>query len=188
MSGKIKFPLAQAKYVAETYRGALAPLCHRIEIAGSIRREKSQVGDIELVYIPRLEIKPTPGDMFSFCDVDLAELCLQNLLRQGFLDKRKKITGETVWGKQIKLAVDLESGIPVDFFPTSEISWWNYLVCRTGPKESNMEIAHQAILRGLKWEPYSAGFRDGDRIVPMKSEMDVFEFVGLKYREPKDRI
>jgi DNA polymerase/3'-5' exonuclease PolX len=38
----------QALAIAEQTRTALAPYCERIEIAGSIRRQKPQVKDIEL--------------------------------------------------------------------------------------------------------------------------------------------
>ena len=36
------------------------------------------------------------------------------------------------------------SGIPVDFFATTEEAWFNYLVCRTGPAELNTRIASAA--------------------------------------------
>ena len=39
--------LAKAKAIADKYVALLAPFCDRIEIAGSIRREKEEVGDIE---------------------------------------------------------------------------------------------------------------------------------------------
>jgi DNA polymerase/3'-5' exonuclease PolX len=49
-----RIPLARAVSIAETTRAALAPHCERIAIAGSVRRRRSFVGDIELVCIPRL--------------------------------------------------------------------------------------------------------------------------------------
>jgi DNA polymerase/3'-5' exonuclease PolX len=44
---------AGAFAIAEQCRAVLAPFCARIEIAGSIRRGKPQVKDIELVAMPR---------------------------------------------------------------------------------------------------------------------------------------
>jgi hypothetical protein len=44
--------LEQAKELAEAAKAELEPYCHRIEIAGSIRRQKPDVGDIELVCVP----------------------------------------------------------------------------------------------------------------------------------------
>ncbi len=39
--------------IAEKVKAQLAPHCERIEIAGSIRRKKPDVGDIEIVAIPK---------------------------------------------------------------------------------------------------------------------------------------
>lgn len=67
--------------------------------------------------------------------------------------------------------------------------WWNYLVCRTGPADSNARIATEAQRRGYRWNPYSIGYTklaDGT-VVSMNSEADVFAFVGLPYAEPWER-
>jgi hypothetical protein len=64
--------------------------------------------------------------------------------------------------------------------------WWNYLVCRTGPKESNIAISSAAKKRGWDWNPYGSGFSRNGRIVEMKSERDVFKFVGLPW--PGNRV
>lgn len=45
-------PLGTAEHAARTIIGHLAPHCHRIEVAGSIRRRCRTVGDIELLAIP----------------------------------------------------------------------------------------------------------------------------------------
>lgn len=45
---------SEALAVAEALRDYLAPACVRIEIAGSIRREKPEVKDIELVCEPSM--------------------------------------------------------------------------------------------------------------------------------------
>src|SRR3989304_4969145 len=49
-----KWPLADAWMIAQRSVMLLMPLCQRVEIAGSIRRRKSQVGDIEIVCVPRM--------------------------------------------------------------------------------------------------------------------------------------
>jgi DNA polymerase/3'-5' exonuclease PolX len=50
--------LNEAKATAEKYQNLFKPYCSRIEIAGSSRREKPEVKDIEIV--------ATPGDIESF--------------------------------------------------------------------------------------------------------------------------
>jgi DNA polymerase/3'-5' exonuclease PolX len=85
------------------------------------------------------------------------------------------------------------SGIPVDLFATTEACWHNYLVCRTGPAESNIRIAAAAKARGWKWNPYGEGFSRGGPLAgpeearALRSEREVFEFVGLPYTEPEER-
>lgn len=53
--------LAAAQHIADRAYGALAPHCFRISIAGSIRRKAPEVGDIEVVAIP----KPYEVNLFS---------------------------------------------------------------------------------------------------------------------------
>jgi DNA polymerase/3'-5' exonuclease PolX len=45
--------LIKARRIAEELVKILRPACSRVEIAGSIRREKSEVKDIELVAVTR---------------------------------------------------------------------------------------------------------------------------------------
>ncbi|MBU2597552.1 MAG: hypothetical protein KJ757_08345 [Planctomycetes bacterium] len=45
--------LQKAKAIAEELKSLLEPACERITIAGSIRRQKPDVGDIELLCIPK---------------------------------------------------------------------------------------------------------------------------------------
>lgn len=54
MKGRI--PLAEAQRVAWDWTRTLAPDCARIEVAGSIRRKRETIGDVEIVAIP------TPGE------------------------------------------------------------------------------------------------------------------------------
>ena len=44
---------SKAILIAEKVKAELAPHCERIEIAGSLRRKKEFVGDIEIVAIPK---------------------------------------------------------------------------------------------------------------------------------------
>ncbi|MFH1640834.1 MAG: hypothetical protein ABIA66_02590, partial [Candidatus Omnitrophota bacterium] len=56
---KVKYPLEKMKYLAEDVVRLLRPYCTRIEIAGSIRRTRSEVSDIEIVCIPKTMMVPT---------------------------------------------------------------------------------------------------------------------------------
>ena len=187
---KPRWPYATALATANQLVEVLAPCALRITIAGSLRREKPTVGDIEILYIPRTEDRPG-ADLFRCETMNLFDEKLNELLRAGTLTKRPNKNGSYTWGKSNKLAVHKDTQIPVDLFATSIESWFNYLVCRTGPADSNTLIATRAKERYLKWSPYSPGFidlsRKGDNIIPMTSEEQVFETVGLPFRPPRHR-
>ena len=49
---KTQRPLPEAERIAAAIVADLAPSCDRIQVAGSVRRRKEVVGDIELVLMP----------------------------------------------------------------------------------------------------------------------------------------
>lgn len=171
--------------VAESLVELLSPVCERIEIAGSLRRRKAMVGDVEILYVTKLEERPE--GLFDRVSVSLADEVLVALIAAGAIDYRRNVNGSRMWGDSNKFAIHCETGIPVDFFRTTEAAWHNYLVCRTGPGASNIRIAEAAQKRGLKWHPYGSGFTRGSETLVMSSERQVFETVGLPYLEPEAR-
>lgn len=190
---KQKFPAPIPRYVADELISVLAPCCApgRCMVAGSLRRGKPLVGDIEILFVPRIENSEQPGELF-FRPQDQAAKMIEDLCAIKVIEPRQNTLGRITWGDLIKLTRHLASGIPVDFFAATEANWWNYLVCRTGPAESNLSIAKAAQAMGLKWKPYSPGFCRADdpaeeNIAVMHSEADVFDYVGMTYHEPKDR-
>jgi DNA polymerase/3'-5' exonuclease PolX len=183
-----KFDAQSALAVAELLAARLRPYCIRLEICGSLRRRKPFVSDIEMVYVPRLQARPEPGALFGTVDVSLADKMIQNLVQASVIEKRLNVDGQSAWGPLNKLAVHRETGIPVDFFSTTDECWFNYLVCRTGPAELNARIAKLARQRGLRWHPYGKGFTRGESDwITVRSEREVFETVGLPYLEPEER-
>jgi len=92
-----------------------------------------------------------------------------------------------MYGRKNKLMLHRATGLPVDLFAATEDNWWNYLVCRTGPADSNMRICTAAQSKGWKWNPYGAGFSRDGKVVAMTSEQEVFAFVGLPYTNPEHR-
>lgn len=177
--------------VAKELCDALKPVTERLVVAGSLRRRKAEVGDVEILFVPKVERRRVGLFAEDVSEVCLVGECLGALLAAGVLAKRLNANGSEMWGAKNKLAVHVASGVPVDFFAATEESWFNYLVCRTGPGESNIAICQSAIERGWKWNPYGSGFSRtvglGVETHAVASEREVFEFVGLPYREPWDR-
>lgn len=182
---KTKFPFEQAIAIAQSIEQILAPACDRIIIAGSLRRQRPAVGDIEILYIPKYrEIRE---GLFDTALVNEADEILTRLLDERCITKRRNEKGSEMWGDKNKFARHEASGIPVDFFSACEACWFNYLVCRTGPSESNIRIAAKAKDRRWKWRPYGSGFQSGQQHWHVSSEREVFDFLELPYLEPKDR-
>lgn len=194
MSDKRRFPRADALRVAKELCDLLRPVTmpERLIVAGSLRRRKADVGDVEILYVPRFEELPS-ADLFGAEKrfKNLVDEVLDELRKAGRLNARLNVTGGTAWGEKNKMAIHGASLIPVDLFTATEENWFNYLVCRTGPGESNILIASRAQELGWKWNPYGEGFSRpnglGRETRPMTSEREVFEFVGLPYKEPWER-
>lgn len=183
-----RYPRAVALKIAEELEFQLAPLCRACRIVGSLRREKPDVGDIELLYIPIWRKVRSPVDMFAQVPCSEAEDLIAAWLKLGTLKQRPNKLGNFTWGPQNKLAIHAASGIPVDLFATTEENWWVSLVIRTGGKETNLRLTTGAHACGRKLHAYGSGFtdRDGGRLL-CKSEEEVFGFAGLPYLPPEKR-
>lgn len=191
MSDKPKFPRADALAVARELCAALKPVTEKLIVAGSLRRGRLEVGDVEICYIARIEPRADPLDLLQNpVRTNLVDELLGEWLRAGRLQLRLKENGQNIgWGAENKYAIHTASGIPVDFFAGNSENWWTLLVCRTGSAENNTRICNAAIERGLKWNPYR-GFEDrasGKIIFTPRSEQAVFQRVGLPWLEPAQR-
>jgi DNA polymerase/3'-5' exonuclease PolX len=201
MSDGRRFPWERAKAVAKELCDALRPACERMVsgepyliVAGSMRRRQPEVGDVEILFVPRVENLPDPQNLFPdapLVPVQMTDAIVSGWVSRWVLKKRQNAAGGYTWGPQNKLAVHIVSGIPVDLFQLTRENWFNGVVCRTGSKESNARIALAAQKRGWQWNPYGAGFYDASdpsRLVKrVGSEREVFEAVGLPFLEPKER-
>jgi DNA polymerase/3'-5' exonuclease PolX len=186
-----RFAADYAQAVAQDFIDALQDHCEQICIAGSLRRQKPAVKDVEILFVPKFS--PAKKDDFFQAPLpfNLAEQTISDLLRLGLIAKRPNLFGGEAWGAKNKLGIHVPSGIPVDLFTATRANFFNYLVCRTGGAKSNIRICEAAIARGWKWNPYGTGFSqpnvEGRLDHPVTSEREVFEFVGLPYLEPWER-
>lgn len=178
--------LEKAKAIAEKLKGLLEAACERINmdgsdqpaiiIAGSLRRLKRDVGDIEFLCIPKY-----------IAGVDMLDAKIKTLLQLDVLHLRRNKLGSKVYGPKNKLLRHVESGIGVDVFSTTEECWPVALVVRTGGEKTNKEIASRALERGMRFHAYGRGFTTPTKEIICHSEQDVFEAVGLPYKEPWER-
>lgn len=188
MSDRSKWPGEVAAFHARTLMELLRPACHRIEIVGSLRRQKLYVGDIELLFIEKFEKRKTGLFDEDAAQINLVDKILDEWLASGLISKRPNKAGMLAWGEKNKLAVHSLSGIPLDLFSTTADNWAVSLVIRTGSKETNLRLTSSAIARGGHLNAYGCGvtWKDGTS-TPAISEEDVFKMCGVPYIEPHAR-
>jgi DNA polymerase/3'-5' exonuclease PolX len=187
--GKEKVHREDAETVAAEIMVHLGVFCEKWQIAGSIRRKKDMVSDIEILYIPEIGERPNPGDMFDAAKVNFMDEAIAALESSDILEKRPKENGQFTYGEFIKLMRHKKSGVAVDFFACTSETWWNNLVCRTGGKDSNVAVSTKALQMGYRWNSTGRGFSSlsNGSVVPVDLEEDVFKFVGLPFLPPENR-
>jgi DNA polymerase (family 10) len=187
LSDKPRWPAAIAHKVAAELVAELQPRCEQISVAGSLRRAKAEIGDIEILFVPRIGQVHMPGELFPKSG-SLADELIEQWLAKGFIIKRHNVNGSTTWNTLNKLAIHASSGLPVDLFATTAKRWFVSLVVRTGSKEMNTALAGSALRRGMKLHAYGVleVTATGEQIIP-QSEREVFERLGVPYREPAQR-
>lgn len=143
----------------------MEPHCERIEIAGSIRRGKADVKDIELVLIPG----PT---WHSFTD---------GLLSDGYFEKRHG------WGQKSRFGVHVESGISVDMFTATPENWGSIFHLRTGPDDANAYIMTWLKRSNAPIRTEGGYWWHNNHKLRIGSEMALFNLLGFPYIEPEER-
>jgi DNA polymerase (family X) len=188
MSEKIKWPRADALRAATGIIERLTPACERIAIAGSLRRGKAEVGDIEVLFVPRTATRP--DGLFDQRTVSVADEVIEGLLSAGYFTKRPNKDGVFTWGPANKLAIHAASGIPVDLFSCPAPNWWVSLVIRTGCKATNLRLTTGANRLNRTLNAYGFGVTDRStgETTAATSERQVFELCGVPYLDPDRRI
>lgn len=182
MSEGQRIPHHQALGLAKDVVELLAGTYERVAIAGSLRRGKATVGDIELV------IKPAFDGAVNLLD----ERVSARLRANTFALRQKSNGAQLANGPRYKalryrdIAVDLFIVLPDRHFgPT--------LVIRTGPGDSNMVLVTQAGRRaasgdygvlppGMRFE--SGALWNGDEQLHTPEEEHVFAACGLPWIPP----
>ena len=147
MGGSTRYPWALAAEIGDSLVQFLTA-CEAVDramVVGSVRRRKETVGDVEILYIPHFDPEPDCQSLFAeLVPTNQADKAIRAMLTGGVLRPRPNSLGRDTWGDLIKLAVHVETGLPVDLFAANVANWSNQLVCRTGPADSNAAIAKAA--------------------------------------------
>lgn len=152
--------------IASEIKDLLEPHCLRIEIAGSIRRRRPEVKDIEIVCIP----KPYETGLFSS---GIATVIIN----------WPKVKGELPCKYTQRIH---ESGIKIDIFFATPINWGYILAIRTGPANySHNVLANTWVKKGYVGIDGNLTSRGG--IIPVQEEIDLYNLLGLPYVIPERR-
>ena len=134
--------LDHATRLASLIIGKISQNCVRIEVAGSIRRRKAKINDIELVVIPRVTGMVQQGLIDEVVGFTLLKNHLFYQLEQLWKDcKITKVTNEDPlarWGNEYrKFHFVTKAGVPVkvDLFVTTPEIWSSIYMIRTGSGE-----------------------------------------------------
>lgn len=175
---KTKLPYADAYALAKMLQDELAPYCERIIIAGSIRRRKAEIGDIEIVLrpkiVPVLDMFGEPtGQYESDLDVALAGF---TVIKGG--DRYKQV----MW-----------QGMQADLFICTPETWGCVATIRTGSADFTRWLVTKKRQGGAC--PEHLSFKDGRLlwnggigILDTSEEENVFHHLGIDWVAPEERI
>jgi len=133
-----------------------------VSVAGSYRREKETVGDIDI-----LLVTDSPKEVADA----IAQL---------------SIVRDVVAHGEKKISFNLHNGLRVDVRLVKADQWGAALLYFTGSKEHNIAMRKVSIKKGWKLNEY--GLFDGDTVIASKEEKDIYDALGLRWYEPKERV
>ena len=153
------FLLGRALPIARDISKLLEPVAERVTHAGSLRRMKESVHDIDILVAS-----------------DRPEEAMRTFLRMPSI-ARTLVSGPT------KTSVLIDGDLQVDLRVVDPRSWGAALAYFTGSKNHNIRLRERAIKRGLKLNEY--GLVDGnDRVVAALEEEDVYRALDLPWIPP----
>lgn len=158
--------LNDALSIAERIKASLAPHCERIEIAGSIRRKKSEVKDIEIVAIP----KPFETGLF---ESGIATV----------VNKWEKVKGELPCKYTQRILPD---GIKLDLFFADRGNWGLIYAIRTG----SADYSHKVLATGwvkLGYRSENGYLIANGKEIAILEEEDLFKRINIPYVNPELR-
>ena len=191
MAGDIRLPRETVLPVATRLYRALEPACDKIMIAGSLRREKATVGDIEIVAVPSLLLIPDMfGDLIPQPQPSRLTAVLKRLEQEGVLcwPERNKANGPS-----LKRYLVPEIGINVELYLCDEDEYGYIAMIRTGDADFTRLMMTDWAHGGLK--PAHIDCKGGAKVmrngraIPLviQSERELWEAWGLCGLPPRER-
>jgi DNA polymerase (family X) len=168
-------PLSRALRLADGLKERMWSYCTIIEVAGSIRRLRPFVNDVDFVILPKSLVH----------QLELQERCSKTwgVVRSG---EQNCIYEVPLTDGLLQVDIFFARLPSQDLFSITPTNFGSLLVCRTGSREHNIYLVEHAKRQGLKWDPY-AGVFDGERLIASATEVEVFRALGLEMVMPERR-
>lgn len=179
-----KRPIADMEAIADDLARRLRPACERLEIAGSIRRRRPEVGDIEVVALPRFEDRERASQATLFEPAKPPRTERVNLLWESLdalgvtYSKRGPVYRQFSW-----------AGARVDIYTCERGNWGWILFHRTGPGYLRAKIGSMLVARGFAavdgwiWDARGMSI---DRVETPEEDY-VFRLLGIPRLPPDQR-
>lgn len=177
-----KIDLREASTIANKIVAHISPAMSRAEVAGSIRRRKPIVGDIEIVGIP--------GDRNR----------LLRLLGEVGQTIKPGVPGTVPWtprGDARYIRLRLEEGMNLDLFLARPENWGGLFLMRTGSAADNAGNPFSGFVPSIfkRWKVMSGGGRMTDVMPTMPTgeqlwvpeEQDFFDLLEMDFVPPEER-
>jgi len=200
MSKGKSVPLGLAQTLGKRLVDALEPFCEKIMIAGSVRRERQLVHDLEIVaLVEEVKVKDLFGDSVEVGQTRL-DVAVDNLGEAHMLGWRVK-----KGGSRFKTLIHPHVGLLCDIYVvTDRRAWGSNLAVRTGPRVFSAMLMKKALAEGKFFEngfllhDHMASYQKKnrsrcaqgascDKIIPLYNEADVFEVMKIPYLRPAER-
>jgi hypothetical protein len=197
------FGYKTALAIAESVIKRIAPFCEVANIAGSIRREKPEVKDIEIVCVPK-KVKVGAVDLFGNDD-------RKTVVSPDFTEMINSL-GEIIKGKADgrMMQIEMKERIILDLFMPVPVDYWRQFAIRTGSADYSHKIIATGWLKmgwcgttdGLRLQSECDGVKTPDdktkwslkksvtrpTLPPVwASEQEFFDWLGVQYLHPRLR-
>ena len=199
-TGPLRLALPVAADLATPVAADLAPVCERIEIVGSIRRRRADVGDIEIVAIPGFS-----RGMFGGPGASLLDLALVQMVNRGRLLRASKTPLERLTCKPFYIPSLLREGhyFKLEINVSDAERWPVELAIKTGSANFSHRLvtprnrliapgvygllpSHWRIMDGWQVWEYPGGGAERRRVL-FDSEREFIEAVCGEWVEPERR-
>lgn len=175
---KSRIPLLDAQAIAQRICSELQPFCERVAIAGSIRRRKPLVGDIEIVAAPKTYL---PKNLFGEPLPPLSRLD----------DFDFSPLGRVVKGGSRYKQLELAEGMSLDLFIVIPPAQWGVIyMIRTGSAEFSHRMVTPRRMGGKLPSQYhisEGALWQGRELLPTPEEADYFRLCGMEPPDPEER-